>query len=618
MQTINYERNFWATEEKPPGLYRILCLGDSLAYGSGVLPEESLPAHLETILNPATWNSQIEVINGAVSGFSIYDDWHHYIHYRHRYKPDLVIFILCDNDIELFNISTLHAQDIKISYQEHVTQCWEEGSIHYQNALLGLKSIGSQLKEQNIPVITAFYSVHEPDSIKTMISTLENASKDNNICFVDLSVDFTGTSSSSYNENYKVSQADGHPSNIAHRIAAKRLSRYIVDKELIKSTHADYADEMTLYNNFINHAIEMHNTGYNSEYIYYYLINLISSKHSSKVRLKLDSDKMIEESEYEKLISSLAALSSQHYNILYLEAYFRLLSNNLDALYTTSNNADSLVNLISKALFVLCNYLNKQTPSYVKYSFPHFDNYDPNSLKSTPLLLAGWSEKLDSLKQFVGSISHGIVPEKYSQLSYFTSLTEDRHRNITNRVKRYCTEYDRLLCSLYCIYNSYIEVIDKSKSFTNPVIEYVRSIENAIYQLLLLAKNEALLLNLDNIKMPSSDKQKDPMTVCSIKISSKSDDTFGIWAYARSIIPENRPFTDMQWAISDGHTHTYRFKFPLLFLGEVRFSLETQSETTIEEIQIYNNPEHKTIIGISNLKDPKAKDLMLTQVLLAP
>lgn len=618
MQTINYERNFWAQEEKPPGLYRILCLGDSLAYGAGVLPEESLPVHLESILNSAIWNSQIEVINGAVSGFSLYDDLHYYNHCKHRYRPDLVIFILCDNDIELFNISTLHTQDIKISYQEYVTQCWEEGSIHYQNALLGLKSIGGQLRSQNIPVINAFYSIHEPESIKAMISMLENSSKDNDIFFVDLSVDFTGTNSSSYNANYKVSQVDGHPSSIAHRIAAMRLSRYIVKKELINNKHSEYTDESTLYNSLINHTVGMRNAGYNDEYVYSYLSNLISSKHSSKVRLKLNSDKLIDESEYEKIISSLDTLSSEHYNRLFLEAYLHLFSNNLDAFYITSNNADSLVNLISKALFVLSNFLNNKTSSYVEYSFPHFDNCEPDSLKNTPQLLEAWSEKLVSLKLFVESISHGIAQEKHPTLKYLTTLSEEHHHKISNKINNYCAMVDRLLHSIYRIYNKYLEIIGKSKSFTNPVKEYIRSVESAICQLLVLAKHEVHLLNLGIIKSPSQDKRIDPMTVCSIKISSESDNTFGIWAYARAIIPENRPFTDMQWAICDRHTHTYRFKFPIFFLGEVRFSLDTQAETTIEEIQIYNNSENKTILGMKEMKDTKSKEISLTSLLLAP
>ena len=47
----SHDRNYWIPEQRVDDIYRILCVGDSMLFGCGVMQDETLPAHLETILN---------------------------------------------------------------------------------------------------------------------------------------------------------------------------------------------------------------------------------------------------------------------------------------------------------------------------------------------------------------------------------------------------------------------------------------------------------------------------------------------------------------------------------------------------------------------------------------
>jgi hypothetical protein len=88
------------TLDKKPGEYRILTVGDSFTFGSGVLGKDTWPQQLEILLKAAR-NSPVEVINGGFAAGSHhvagYEDW-----IRSDgldFKPDVLMIGLCLNDI---------------------------------------------------------------------------------------------------------------------------------------------------------------------------------------------------------------------------------------------------------------------------------------------------------------------------------------------------------------------------------------------------------------------------------------------------------------------------------------------------------------------------------------
>jgi len=79
--------------DRSPGTRRILLLGDSLAWGFGVGPEDRLDDRLELLL-PAT-----EVLNAAVPGYSTDQELLWYEQQGCAFRADLVILQLCGNDL---------------------------------------------------------------------------------------------------------------------------------------------------------------------------------------------------------------------------------------------------------------------------------------------------------------------------------------------------------------------------------------------------------------------------------------------------------------------------------------------------------------------------------------
>ena len=78
-------------EAKPPGAFRVVCLGDSCTFGFKVAPEESYPAKLEQGLRAAHPGLRIEVINGGVPGTDFYQ---HLLVLKKkllRFGPDLLV-----------------------------------------------------------------------------------------------------------------------------------------------------------------------------------------------------------------------------------------------------------------------------------------------------------------------------------------------------------------------------------------------------------------------------------------------------------------------------------------------------------------------------------------------
>lgn len=90
------------TLEKPAGTKRILVLGDSLTFGSGVNDEDTFARQLETLLNarPAAARGGVtwEIINGACASWGTA---HHLVlldHLALKFDPDVVLMAFHDDD----------------------------------------------------------------------------------------------------------------------------------------------------------------------------------------------------------------------------------------------------------------------------------------------------------------------------------------------------------------------------------------------------------------------------------------------------------------------------------------------------------------------------------------
>jgi lysophospholipase L1-like esterase len=90
---------------KPEGTFRVVVLGDSIAFGLGVPTEATFPAQLEQRLVATAPERHPEVLNLGVSGYNPYNESMLFADVGVTYQPDLVLQQFCANDL---NDPTLH------------------------------------------------------------------------------------------------------------------------------------------------------------------------------------------------------------------------------------------------------------------------------------------------------------------------------------------------------------------------------------------------------------------------------------------------------------------------------------------------------------------------------
>jgi lysophospholipase L1-like esterase len=84
--------------EKPAGVYRILCIGDSSTFGLFVNQGDSYPAQLQTLLDKRQSQWHYNVINAGCAGYSSFNALRALELYGPRFHPDLVILSVGAND----------------------------------------------------------------------------------------------------------------------------------------------------------------------------------------------------------------------------------------------------------------------------------------------------------------------------------------------------------------------------------------------------------------------------------------------------------------------------------------------------------------------------------------
>lgn len=87
--------------EKSPSVFRILCVGDSVTFGTGVTNEQTFPNVLETALQAyAQPGIVIDVVNAGVSAYNARNIRGLLETYLNQLRPDLVVYTFVENDLD--------------------------------------------------------------------------------------------------------------------------------------------------------------------------------------------------------------------------------------------------------------------------------------------------------------------------------------------------------------------------------------------------------------------------------------------------------------------------------------------------------------------------------------
>lgn len=118
---------------KPDGIFRIVALGGSTTYSTGTTPEESYPAFLQQILQDEYGYTNVEVINGGMTGYTSWENLANFAFRVLELEPDMIIIYAAVNDV--------------VAREQSSVDCYRG-----HNALLGLNASRGLWIEQNQPL----------------------------------------------------------------------------------------------------------------------------------------------------------------------------------------------------------------------------------------------------------------------------------------------------------------------------------------------------------------------------------------------------------------------------------------------------------------------------------
>lgn len=271
------------SSEKPKGVYRILVIGDSIAYGQGVRREDTFAKLVENKLNRNKTEKKYEVVNIAQPGINTADEYYEFINKGLQYSPDMILIAYFINDLGNVHYNkidnTQHPNYIRSSlnrqhwewaipfpywfekvlvnnsdfylflmrrydsllktmgirskknYDSNTLAPYLEKGKDWEYMLYYLYQMNAKAKKEGIkPIITIipdFYKL-KPYPFKYIHQEVEKIANLINLPVLDLLPVFYGKDSF----NLVVSKIDSHPNKLAHEMMAEEIYKFLVNKKL--------------------------------------------------------------------------------------------------------------------------------------------------------------------------------------------------------------------------------------------------------------------------------------------------------------------------------------------------------------------------------------------------
>jgi len=239
---------------KPPGAYRVVCLGDSLTFGEGVKYADAYPARLQANLAAAMPDRTVEVINAGVQTYATSDEAALFLMRCSRFQPDLVTLGFYLND----------ATDVRrtVFQNDEWTKSWDSSALSSISRLWGIFERvrrAKQLQKEFLRTTRESFDSPRWSDCKTVLQGMEKVSREDGFRFVvvvfpvfwhldggypfeeihakittfcdEASIDCVDLLETYRNlpaESLWVHPTDRHPNEIAHRLAAKRIADYLL------------------------------------------------------------------------------------------------------------------------------------------------------------------------------------------------------------------------------------------------------------------------------------------------------------------------------------------------------------------------------------------------------
>lgn len=258
-------QDYFYQQKKPANTFRIIAIGDSFTFGFNNAFDDSWPKRLERMLNLNVGEKKVEVINFGRPGYSASQEVSLVQNAVKSYEPDLIILEVTLNDPETKSYRAPHGtftqakngngllsywktfQFIRmriansLSYKEYIDYynnlfISNETLEPYQNAVLQMKNIANSGNVNLVGVIFPLLSFPFDDTYPFFLphKVVGETLAKNNIQYLDLFGAFKGLDPLRLQAVPPGSpSSDPHPNEIAHRIVAETLMRWLVRRGII-------------------------------------------------------------------------------------------------------------------------------------------------------------------------------------------------------------------------------------------------------------------------------------------------------------------------------------------------------------------------------------------------
>jgi len=493
----------------------------------------------------------LEVINGGFSGESLYDAWQRFLHEGLSWRPDLLVLLLCSNDAELFSVNVLKAQGQEISYAEHTTRCWEQQGLHFPHFLRCMGEVARISQALELPLMLAFYEIHDSKIRGMVAERMGGICEQLNLPFVDLSQDFIGPCASTTISSLQVNVVDGHPSDEAHRIAARRLGRALLNAKLIPQPEVQ--EERALLQRLERGYERRLELGYPGEYLWWHLPLIWEEKQRSQQRRRLPEEKLLKAEEQEIALKCWRARGDEQLWLMSCQAAISS-RDRLRALRVLDR-----VKLLARGLSVLQGHLS-EGHALISYYSGDPQNIDLELIRSLPGDLERWTSQLQRL--------HARLEAQPLEAQAL----------IKAPLQRSWAELESLLGSLYRFLRNIALLLKQSAQMSRIQLSTLAGLLQALRELSEEAR--AWLL-------PEPPPLKSPLLSWRVRLQCEAQEPLSLWLQLQPQDPARLPCADMRWVIPDGGSRAYTLELPLCLSGRLLIQLRPQGPAIVEALECH-------------------------------
>jgi hypothetical protein len=207
-------RGDWLPRQRIEGLRRYAFIGDSMVFGAGVAPDETLPFVAERQMNEMSPGQPVECVNLGVSGYNMLNSWLGFRQVPQIY--DGVVITLCNNDAELFQ----RTYGVRYGPQRH--DSWQEAHPCGPVVAACLDDIVAFTEASGLKVAIFYYRLWAAKSQSDIAALIAALCESRGLLFFDT---WPYLEQRAYvTADLVVSAVDRHPSALAHEAVGRQVA----------------------------------------------------------------------------------------------------------------------------------------------------------------------------------------------------------------------------------------------------------------------------------------------------------------------------------------------------------------------------------------------------------